>query len=172
MEWNLRSRKKSLKMGRNKDRGETLHPNPEDSWGPGLDIVKSLTTPDLSHWGHISAAPLMATCLLMESGKEVGRWKVNINHTLLYWRSMSLTKTPLTVANYFADFFSKVPQNDVNTCFYRQRLREESKAIEFPSKYGKCYNVLFDSRQMSVSLKTWRDTTLGPDNICNASSAA
>ena len=45
----------------------------EDSWGPGLNIIKSLATPDVSHGGHISAASLMATCLLMESGNEVGR---------------------------------------------------------------------------------------------------
>ena len=127
---------------------ETLHPNLWRLLGARAQYRKVLSNSRRESWRtYISSfinGNMPIDGVWQRSWKMKGKYKPQ-SCTEDWWVSQKppwQSRTTLPTS-------SAVSQNDVNTCSYRQRLREKSRAIEFPSGDGKCYNILFDSRQMS-----------------------
>lgn len=72
---------------------------------------------------------------------------------------------PLTVAEEFASHFVSVAQTDLASPSARDRLRQEQRGIDFSSRGGESYNVLFTPRELCQAMKVCADTSPGQDDV-------
>ena len=72
---------------------------------------------------------------------------------------------PEEVSEAFASHFARVSSKNPSLPYYRERIQEENKILDFTATRAESYNVPFSMKEFLSALSTCNDSAPGVDNI-------